>query len=183
MNLVSQIESIVFVASQPLKPRDMARALGVKEGEIKEVLAELESRYNHPGSGIHLLTDGESFRLGTNPENAEAINSFVKEEAVGELTKAQLETLTVVAYRGPVTRPELEQVRGVNCALIIRNLLIRGLINEVEAENKILPVYTLSFEALRHLGIRSVAELPDYDSLHAHEYLEQTLVKNQEADT
>ena len=113
--------------------------------------------------------------MATNPDNAEVIEQFVHDEAAGELTKAQLETLTVIAYRGPITRPELEQIRGVNCALIIRNLLLRGLIVEKEDTSQLTTVHALSFEALRHLGITSPAELVDYVALHTHEHIENVL--------
>lgn len=99
---------------------------------------------------------------------------MTKDEMAGELTKAQLETLTVVAYRSPVTRPELEQIRGVNCAVILRNLLVRGLIEEKEHATHPIPVYTLSLEAMRHLGMTSTTELPQYAELSHHAHLETT---------
>lgn len=138
-----------------------------------DVIEALKVKYNHDESGIHILTIGEEVVMGTNPAHADVIEGFVKDEVAGELTKAQLETLTVIAYRGPVTRPELEHIRGVNCALILRNLLLRGLIEEKDSE-AVLPTFTLSFEALRHLGIRDVGELSEYAKLHAHEHITQT---------
>lgn len=175
MNLNSQIESILFVASKPLSAGVIAKALKTKEAEVKEALEDLKSKYNHEGSGIHILSEGNKYQMATNPNNAEVIAEFVRQEAAGELTRAQLETLTVIAYRSPITRPELEQIRGVNCAIVLRNLMIRGLIEESSEEDKILPVYNISFEALRHLGLRNVSELSDYEELHAHEYVENTL--------
>lgn len=173
MELHGQIEAILFVASKPLSLRDIARALGVLPEQVRDALATLQLRYNHEGSGLHLLSSGDEVQMATNPGCADAIREFVKQEAAGELTKAQLETLTVIAYRGPVTRPELEQIRGVNCALILRNLLVRGLVETSGDDDGILATYRLSFEALRHLGIRDVTELPDYAALHRHEYLEK----------
>jgi segregation and condensation protein B len=173
MDVSGNIESILFVASKPLSAAAIARSLKAKEADVREAIEDLKARYNHAGSGIHILTIGDEVEMGTNPEHAAAIEGFVKDEIAGELTKAQLETLTVIAYRGPVTRPELEQIRGVNCALILRNLLLRGLIEE--KEDDILPRFTVSFEALRHLGIRDVSELPEYESLHAHEHLEKAI--------
>jgi segregation and condensation protein B len=174
MNHGAQVESILFVASKPVAIRKLAQAVGVGDEDMARIIEELKVKYNHAASGIHIFTVDDDVQMGTNPAHAEAIDGFVKDEVAGELTKAQLETLTVIAYRGPVTRPELEQIRGVNCALIIRNLLMRGLVAEKE-DDQVLPTYTVSFEALRHLGIRDVSELPEYASLHAHEYVEQIL--------
>lgn len=175
MNLTSQIESILFVASKPLAVRQIAKALRQKTADVELALEDLKAKYNQPASGLRILHEGENYQMATNPENSAAVDLFIKDEAAGELTRPQLETLTVIAYRGPITRPELEQIRGVNCAIILRNLLIRGLIDEHEKEEKILPVYSLSMEALRHLGISSTSELPEYSTLHKHEHLENAL--------
>ncbi len=178
MNLESQIESILFVAAKPLSVRTIAKAIGRAEAEVVEIFESLRAKYADDASGFSLITNGAEVQLGTKPENAAAVDGFVKDEAAGELTRAQLETLTVIAYRGPVTRPELEQIRGVNCALILRSLLIRGYIEEYEEATSLTTVYRLSLEAMRHLGVASPEELPDYAALHAHEYIEAALRKD-----
>jgi len=174
-NLVSKIESILFVASKPLSDKVIAKAVGKSKEEVQEVLRELIDKYNKESSGINILQDANDYQMATNPNNSDAIDGFIKDEVSGELTKAQLETLTVIAYREPITRPELEQIRGVNCSLILRNLLVRGLIEEKESEDKITHVYTLSFEALSHLGVSNVNKLPDYIVLSKHEHIENIL--------
>lgn len=176
MNLLSQIESILFVASQPLSLREIGKAVQKKEEEVRLAMEELKARYNHGASGIRILFVDDKVQMASAPENSAVVESFIKNEASGELTRPQLETLTVIAYRGPITRPELEQVRGVNCAIILRNLLWRGLVEENEDGNKLSPTYSLSLEALRHLGINSPADLPDYNQLHAHEFIEKALL-------
>lgn len=181
MSINSQIESILFVASKPLTVKQIAKAISAKEVDVVEALETLKMKYNQEDSGIRILFSDEVVQMSTAPENSEWVDLFIKDEVSGELTKAQLETLTVIVYRGPVTRPELEQIRGVNCALIIRNLLVRGLIEEKEEINKILPSYFVSVEALRHLGIDSVENLPDYETIHQHEYIENVL-DNKEND-
>jgi len=178
MSLISQLESILFVASKPLTVKKLAKAVQKKESEVNEALETLKLKYNGDDSGIHILAEGDKVQMATEPNNTEVVDVFIKDEASGELTKAQLETLTVIAYRGPLTRPELEQIRGVNCALILRNLLMRGLIEEAEDDNKILLTYSVSFEALRHLGVNSVAELPDYEKFHNHEFIANILEKD-----
>ena len=175
MSLLSQIESLLFVASRPLSMKEIAKAAQKNVIDVKEALETLKVKYNQEASGIHILTEGEQAQMASNSGNAEMVSQFVKDEVTGELTRAQLEALTVIAYRSPITRPELEQIRGVNCALILRNLLWRGLIEEKDDENKILPVYSPSFETLRHLGVNSIKELADYETLHSHEFIEKVL--------
>ena len=132
MSLLSQIESILFVVSKSLSLKEIARAVQQKEAEVKLAVEELKAKYNHEASGIRILFVEDKVQMASNPENAGVVDLFIKQEAIGELTRPQLETLTVIAYRGPLTRPELEQIRGVNCAIILRNLLLRGLIEENE---------------------------------------------------
>lgn len=171
-SLLSQLESILFVASKSLTVQQLAKATDVSIDKIRDAVETLKAKYNHDDSGIRIFTTEDSVQMGTGPENADVIEHFMKDEVAGELTKAQLETLTVIAYRGPITRPELEQIRGVNCAVIIRNLLMRGLLEEHDNREKLMPVYIVSTEALRHLGIESVEQLPEYEALSKHEYLE-----------
>ena len=178
MSLISQIESILFVASKSISLREIASAIKRKEDEVKLAIEDLKAKYNHDQSGLRILVVDDKVQMATNPDNAGVVDLFIKQEAVVELTRAQLETLTVIAYRGPITRPELEQIRGVNCALILRNLLIRGLVEEEEKADKLLPTYVLSMEAMRHLGIASVSELADYENLSKHEYIESALKKD-----
>ena len=180
MNIQSQIESILFVASAPISIKKIAEAVQANEEDVKNSIVELQSKFNHDQSGLRIFLIEDKVQMATNPDNMSVVDLFIKEEAVGELTKAQLETLTVIAYRGPITRPELEQIRGVNCALIIRNLLLRGLVEENEKPDKLLPVYVLSMEALRHLGVSSVSELADYENLSKHEFIENALEEKKE---
>jgi len=175
ISLLAQVESILFVASKSLDCKKIAKALGKDEGSVEEALGNLILKYNRDNSGIHIFHEDGEYRMSTNPCCGEAIEVFVKDEIAGELTCAQLETLTVIAYRGPITRPELEQIRGVNCSVIIRNLMIRGLINESQEKNELVPYYSLSLDALRELGISNSSDLPDYDSLHVHEYVENVV--------
>lgn len=178
MSLLSQIESILFVASKPLFIKEISKAIGANVQDVEEALENLKLKYNTADSGILILQIEDKFQMSSNPINAPVVDQFAKNEVSGELTKAQLETLTVIAYRGPITRPELEQIRGVNCSLILRNLLVRGLIEEREAELGV--IYVLTFDALAHLGLKSVSDLPEYESLHKHEFIEKILNSNQE---
>ena len=166
MNIKSQIESILFVASKPLTIKKIAQAIKRDLKEVEKVIEELKIKYNNDNSGIYILSNGSEVQMSSNPKNIEFVDMFVKNEINGELTKAQLETLTVIAYQGPISKPELEQIRGVNCSLILRNLLLRGLIEEKQ-DNKTKQIfYSVSFDFIRFLGINNLEELPNYDKLH-----------------
>lgn len=180
MSIIPQLESILFVASAPVSMKKISDVLKVDFFEIEKAVEELIAKNNHELSGIRLIKNTGMIQMVSNPDYAEVVEQFVKNEVYGELTKAQLETLTVVAYRGPITRPELEQIRGVNCAIILRNLLLRGLVVEEDDKEKLLPIYNLSFDALRNLGISNVSELKDYDELHAHQNIERVLSETEE---
>ena len=96
---------------------------------------------------------------------------MIEEQIISELTQPQLEALTIIAYRGPITKLELETIRGVNCSLILRNLLIKGLITANGGK------YQITVKFMQHLGISSVEELPDYDRLSKSETIEEVLNK------
>lgn len=171
MNVISKIESILFVASKPLLAKKIATVLGIKEAEALESLQILQSKYNIENSGIVILKNNNEWQMVASPENKEISENFMKAEVSGDLTRPQLETLTVISYCGPITKPELEQIRGVNCALILRNLMVRGLVKENDDSTNLLPAYEVTMEYVRHMGITSLEELPNYAELHNHPYI------------
>ena len=127
--LKAKIEAILFASGKPVSLKSLAKVLVVKADELEAAIVEIKKK-NIDDSGIQLIDHDGSLQLVTNPAFGELIGSLVKDEFAGELTRPQLETLSIICYRGPVTKPEIEQIRGVNCSLIIRNLLIRGLVEE-----------------------------------------------------
>ncbi len=170
MNLPA-VEAILFVASKPVSVQKISEVLECSSEDIMTALQTIRTRYQNSDSGLILVENGNEWQLVSRPDLVNVTERFIKAEAAGELTRAQLETLTVISYCGPITKPELEQIRGVNCSLIIRNLLVRGLVEEAEGGNELLPSFQVTIEYLRHLGVSSVRELPEYDILHQHEYL------------
>ena len=174
-SLAAQLEGILFTATAPLSVRQLAKLIGAKEEPVAAALAELEERYADDISGLAIIHRGADVILATKPELGELMRSFLKEQVSGELTRPQLETLTIIAYRGPVTKAELELIRGVNCSLIVRNLLMRGLIDERQDPLMHTEVYEPSFEFVRYLGVKSTKELPQYDELHKHPDIEAVL--------
>ena len=174
-NILSKLETILFVAAKPLATKKIAKVLNANEDEINNNLEILRQKYNTPESGIILVQNNDEWQMVSNPDNREAAENFLKAEVSGELTRPQLETLTVVSYCGPITKPELETLRGVNCSLILRNLMMRGLVKEVEDPANLLPTYEVTMDYLRHLGLNNLQDLPDYDKLHNHENIVNTL--------
>jgi len=179
MSLKSKIESLLFITTRPLSVNKIAELV---EGDKEEVRAELNrlfDEYNQSGKGINLQKIGSDYQMVTNADNSKMISEFLKEEITGELTPASLETLTVIAYRGPITRSELELIRGVNCSIILRNLMIRGLIEEIEDKKNMVEKYQITFDFMKHLGITEPSQLPEYEHLNSAEALEHLLKQEQ----
>ena len=171
---IRSLEAILFVSAKPLKISTLQKTLGIKEEEFLLVLEELKKKFGKD-SGMQLIEHDLRVQLVTHPDEAETIKTFYKQETGGELTRPSLETLTIIAYRGPITKPEIEQIRGVNCTLILRNLLIRGLISERDDKERLQPVYQVTHDFVRHLGLSSLEDLPEYNQLHKDEMIDQAL--------
>lgn len=170
----SKIESLLFISNRPLSVKELAAMARTGKDEAKEAIGELEEEYAK-GRGVRIMRHGGKVRLSTSPENAEIVQEFLKDETTGELTKPSLETLTIVAYRGPITKAELEQVRGVNCSLILRNLMIKGLVETVEQKKGGEAMYAVTFDFLRCLGVGKASELPDYEKLSQAQVMDDLL--------
>ncbi|HLD31080.1 MAG TPA: SMC-Scp complex subunit ScpB [Patescibacteria group bacterium] len=173
--LKSKIESLLFIAARPLNLKKISEQVGESKEGVLAALSELADEYKKDGRGIQILQIDDEYQMSTNPESAKIIKDFLKDEMTGELTRPALETLTIIAYRGPISKPELEQIRGVNCSLILRNLLIKGLAETKTAGVGGEALYSVTFDLLRHLGITKVEELPDYDKLSKSEILDRIL--------
>lgn len=165
-DLISTIESILFVSPKPLTAREISRTLDVPEAEIKAALEELAAK--HADSGVLLLEASGQWQLATNPKNSAAVRQFLNTELREKLTDATIETLSIIAYRQPISRAEVEAIRGVNSQYSIRNLLIRGLIQKIPnpADSRQL-LYQTTIEFLSHMGLSSSAELPEFAEMSA----------------
>lgn len=142
----SPVESLLMAVGKPLAYKEIADLLEVDIDAIKEVIEELKVEYNQPEKGIHLTTNNGKVQLVSNPDNVKILRNHFQDEATGELSKASLETLTIVAYRQPISREELEQIRGVNCSVILRNLMIRGLVDIRESKDDLVPYYLVTID-------------------------------------
>lgn len=180
-SLKTSIESILFLSSKPLTLRRLIELTGAKKSEITAALIELQKDTNQSHRGIRIVSQGGGFQMTTAPLKKEIAASLVQDETSGEVSKAALETLTIIAYRGPVSKRELELIRGVNCAWILRNLMIRGLIEEVKTRSRTEDVesdglqYQVTLDFLRFLSLCGVHELPDYERLHKDTLIDELL--------
>ncbi len=165
----TEVEAIIFASGKPVGLRAIAKVLTSSLEEVQACVAELKKEKNTAESGVHLLDHEGTVQFVTNPAHGALIASLVKDEFAGELTRPQLETLSVICYRGPVTKPEIEQIRGVNCSVIIRNLLIRGLVEEREDASRLQLVYTVTADFVRHLGVSTLTDLPEFERFHNDE--------------
>ncbi|MEK7164875.1 MAG: SMC-Scp complex subunit ScpB [Patescibacteria group bacterium] len=175
MSLLAKIESLLFVSAEPLSVKFLTRLLDAKKSEVESALDELQKKYRQAAdSGMIIVKGADSCQMVTSPKQAALVAEFLKSDLSGELTEPSLETLTIIAYRGPITKAELEQIRGVNCSLILRNLQMRGLITR--EENKAgLAYYEVTPEFIKYLGVSAVQDLPDYAKLHQHATLNEVL--------
>lgn len=161
MKLEQKIEAILFFKNEPVSHKELAKLLDTNLDEVKKALGELQNFYTD--RGIVLVDDGESVVFGTHKEASSFIEQLQKEELSRELGRAGLETLSIILYKGPVSRREVDYIRGVNSGFIIRNLLIRGLVERTEGEaGERSFSYKPTLELLRHLGVKNREELPEY---------------------
>lgn len=167
MTLDQKIEAILFFKTEPVKVGVLAKMLEVGEEQIKEGLTSLEE--NLTDRGIQILYKEDKVMLGTATEASEMIEALVKEELSKDLGKAGLETLSMVLYYGPVARSKIDYIRGVSSTFILRNLLVRGLVERVvNSSDQRSFLYKPTFELLSYLGVTRVEDLPEYASVRAY---------------
>lgn len=162
---VGIVEAILFVTGDAVEKRDLCRALEVTEAELEETLDALESGYDFDRRGLRLLRFGAHVQLATRPDYAPYVEKLLQPVQKQSLSQAVMETLAVIAYRQPVTKGEIEQVRGVKCDYSVQSLAAKGLIQEVGRRETLgRPIlYGTTDAFLRHFGISSLGELPEID--------------------
>jgi len=174
--LKSIIESILFVSGEPISLAKIAKVVEAPMPEIENAIMVLQTEYAEGQRGMIILKKEQSVQLVTNPENAQVIDQLVKSEIQENLSRASLEVLAIIAYRGPITRVEIEAIRGVNCNYTVRSLTMRGLLERIDnpKDNRGY-LYQVSFELLKKLGIDSIEKLPDYETLSKNEAIDSVL--------
>lgn len=161
-SLKGRIEAILFVAGEAVSLKDMAKALTVGEKELKTALEEIGSEYDYEQRGFMLKRFGDKVQLATRPLYAEDVLRLLQPVQQQSLSQAAMETLAVVAYKQPVTRAEVEQIRGVKCDYSLQSLTTKGLIAEAGRKDTIgRPIlYATTDTFLSHFGIATLEDLP-----------------------
>lgn len=163
MEIKPLIESLLFVADEPVDIGRLAAVIGVKREAVEEALRELSEEYER--RGLRLQRKGGRVQMVTAPEAAPYIQRFLELDVSSRLSIPALETLAIVAYQQPITRAEIEAIRGVNCDSVLRTLVRKGLIEEVgrlpQAGRPI--IYGTTFEFLQYFGLEDLSELPPLD--------------------
>lgn len=167
--LVSTLESLLFVADEPVETARLAQALRCSVEEVQNALAHLRDDYERYNRGVRLQERNGKVQLVTNPAAAQAVEDFLSLDLTSRLSGPALETLAIVAYRQPVTRVQIEAVRGVDCSGMIRKLEQQGLVEEVgRMETPGRPIlYGVTDRFLQHFGLTRLDELPALPELDA----------------
>ena len=170
MNIESIIESLLFVSGEQMSFKKLAKITLLKEKELKSSADILVERYRDQNGGLRILIKDEKIQMVTAGESSEFVEKFLKSDIEGELSKVALEVLSVVAYRGPIARSEIEEIRGVNCSFTLRHLMIRGLVERINnPKDARAYLYRISFDFLKKLGVEKVEDLPKFKELREKE--------------
>ncbi len=159
--LVRTVEALLFLAPDPLSPQELADAAAAEELDVIAALAALAERYAPGHSGIHLRELGGGFTFASDPETEDAARRLFSRPRASALTAAQAETLAIVAYLQPVSRPEITRIRGVSADSAASTLLERGLVEESGRSQFGAVMYRTTTQFLKLFGLRSLEELPD----------------------
>jgi len=164
MDISSKLEALLFWKAEPVSTKKLAGFLKVEESVVFSGLDELEQKLQR--RGLTIVRDGDQVMLGTAKELSSIIEEIAKEEISRDLGKAGLETLSIILYQGPISRADVDYIRGVNSQFIIRNLLIRGLIERDEnpSDARIF-LYKPTLTLLSFLGLNKIKDLPEYDQV------------------
>ncbi len=162
-HIEQKIEAALFVSGDPISLQKLIEIIGESEEAIKTAIVSLKNKYNDVSNGIYIIENADCFQLVTKPEVAFVAEKFIKTETSENLTPSALETLSLVAYLAPISKSGIEYIRGVNSSFILRNLLIRGLVERFSHPQKNNTyLYRPTHDLIRHLGIASQTDLPDF---------------------
>jgi segregation and condensation protein B len=165
MELAKKIEAILFFKNEPVSQKRLSEILKVSGEEIAQALEILKNSLL--GRGMVLMEREGEVMLGTSPEVASIIEELQKEELNKDLSKASLETLSIVLYKNGASRADIDYIRGVNSSFTLRALAIRGLVEKAaDPKDNRRFIYKPSFELLSYMGVRSVQELPDFEEVN-----------------
>ncbi len=159
------IEAILFLNEAPMPLTRLCAALEISPEEVKPVIEELKGDFASAKRGLHIFETAEGFQMGTLPELAPLVEKAFSEDVSSNLTTAALETLAIIAYKQPVTRIEIESIRGVRSEQVLINLIKRKLIRisgRKDSPGRPL-LYTTTGDFLKYFGLKDLNELPDLE--------------------
>lgn len=166
MNLESKIEGLLFYKGEDLEIKKIAEIFKVEIPEVEEALVRLDESLTN--RGLILVRKDNRVILGIRGELSPILEEMRKDEITKELTKSSLETLSIIIYKDGVTRSEIDYIRGVNSSFILRNLLVRGLIEKIiDPKDSRRFLYKPTFDTLTYLGIKSIKDLPNYEEIRS----------------
>lgn len=166
LKLESQIEAILFWKAEPVSIKKLSTILNRDENEINDAVTKLEESLL--GRGLCLIRLDNDISLTTSANSSEIIMQLTKDEMMRDLGKAGLETISIILYQGPISRAEIDYIRGVNSQFILRNLLIRGLIEKVDnPKDQRVSLYKATIDLMSYLGISKLSDLPEFESVRA----------------
>ncbi len=171
----SIIEGLLFTFGEPIDCNEVAKVLGIPNKEVLSILLEMKDEFDFNRRGIRIIRFNNSFQLGTRPEHHEWIKQIVQGRNTRSLSNAALETLSIVAYKQPVTKADIDHIRGVKSDRSLETLIGRRLAKEVGKLDK--PgkpnLYGTTDEFLRYFGLESLKELPPIDDFRIEEIEEE----------
>ncbi|MFT5179488.1 MAG: segregation and condensation protein B [Candidatus Paceibacteria bacterium] len=163
-SLDKKIEAVLFYKGEPVKITNLSTILDISVEETRKGIVDLKERLSN--SGLSVIEKDGSVLLVTNDELSETIEKLRKNDLNKSLSKAALETLTIIVYRGPVKRSEVDYIRGVSSQFILRTLLIRGLIEKkADPKDDRSFLYRPTFETIQFLGISRKEDMPEYEQI------------------
>lgn len=175
MELHQHIEGVLFFKTSPVKKTELVKLFECSDEELRTALKTLEERLQ--SGATRLIETERDIQLVTTPEIDEIIESIRKDEMKRDIGKAGAETLAIILYKGSITRSEIDRIRGVNSSFILRNLMVRGLIERgADVKSR---TFSITPELLSHLGITNKTKLPNYATvLDQLEKFEEEQVEN-----
>lgn len=164
-NLAAIVEAILFVAGDPVRVEDLAHAMDLTVNEMNDALSALADHLTLENRGIQLNKSGETVFLSIRPAYAPQVEMFLQPLQKRPLSQAVLETLSIIAYRQPCTRGDVESIRGVKCDYSVQSLLNKGFIEECGVRETLgrPTLYKTTDAFLKHFGMETLADLPNID--------------------
>ncbi|MEN8252646.1 MAG: SMC-Scp complex subunit ScpB [Patescibacteria group bacterium] len=177
VNFIAVLESLLFMYGREITFTKIGELLELSDDEVADAVKNLKEIYEkRENSGLCILIQDEAVQMVTHPSSEKVITQITKKELEGPLTPVAMEVLAIIAYRGPISKVDIEAVRGVNCSFTLRNLKRRGLIEQAKVEgNKRSQKYQTTIDFLRILGVESVEDLPEFEELSSDKRVDAIL--------